>query len=91
MSQGQGKSDGTEFGRFMLRKAETATATAESNYASVKLDLAHIRERLAEVESQHEPMAKVQDSVGFSERQKILAIAFYVVVGRFPAQAKDES
>jgi hypothetical protein len=53
------------------------------NYACTLLDLERIRERLAEIKSQHEPIASLIDE-RMSERERLCAIAHYVVIGRIP-------
>ncbi len=71
------------FQNFQLKIAESREAFQHYCYAGVKLDLAKIHERLAEIESQHEPLATL--SGGSDEiRRKLLASAYYVVVGRMP-------
>lgn len=67
----------------MLAKAEKERAYERYNYASSALDNAKIRERLAEIKSQHEPLASLL-SEQRSERDRLYAAAFYVVVGRMP-------
>ena len=68
--------DGTEFGRFMAAQEKTRTARAEFNSAQLKLDLAGIRERCAEVISQHQPVA----SLGL-DRIALEKLLDYVVFG----------
>ncbi len=66
----------------------TATAQREKayerfNYAVQALDNAKIKERLAEIKSQHEPLAGLLNAP-LSERDRLYSAAFYVVVGRMP-------
>jgi hypothetical protein len=72
-----------EFAQFMTAQAETKAARERYNYASTALEIAQIRERLAEMRSQHEPLAALRDAA-LSERDKLYAAAHYVVVGRMP-------
>lgn len=71
---------GQEFGRFMAAQAETRVARAEYNSASRALDLALIRERCAEVISQHQPVA----ALGL-DRDALAKVLTYVLTGRAPA------
>ena len=80
----------SDFGNYMTAQEKKRTAYAEYNYASKKLELAGIKERLAEIRSQHEPMAKLIKELGIDElygedykkAQNILdRIATYVVCG----------
>ncbi len=58
-------------------------AYAQYNAASHWLELETIKERLAEIQSQHEPLASlINESRG--ERERLYAAAYYVVVGRMP-------
>ena len=50
---------------------------------SAQYNNAEIHERLAEIKSQHEPMNSLLDAA-MSERDRLYAAAFYVVVGRMP-------
>lgn len=52
-------------------------------HASVKLELETIKCRLAEIRSQAEPLDKLLTEK-MSERDRLYASAFYVVVGRMP-------
>jgi hypothetical protein len=67
----------------MNARTEKESAYNLYNYAGAKLELASIRERLAEIESQHDPIADLLTKK-MSERERLCAIAFYVVIGRFP-------
>ena len=53
------------------------TANAEYNGASIKLDRANIHRRIAEVISQHEPLASLD-----LDRDKVTALLHYVQTGR---------
>ena len=68
---------------YALARANTATAKAEYNAASVTLENARIRERLAEITEQHEPLHSFLGK-GMDGRDMLIASAFYVVVGRWP-------
>ena len=74
---------GNEFLDYMLQQARKETAFARYNHASVALENAQIKERLAEIRSQHEPLASLSNQP-LSERDRLYAAAFYVVVGRLP-------
>lgn len=77
----------SEFMKFMHEQEKVATARSEYNAASLKLDNANIRCRLAELESQHEPLASLlKEPLG--ERERLYAAAFWVVVGRMPEKVK---
>jgi len=71
----------------MNARTERESAYNLYNYAGQKLELASIKERLAEIESQHEPIATLLTEK-LSERDRLCAIAFYVVIGRFPEKEK---
>jgi hypothetical protein len=75
-----------DFSNYMLAQARRETAFERYNYAGAALELAQIKERLAEIQSQHEPLAGLAEQP-FAERDKLCAAAFYVVVGRLPSQA----
>lgn len=62
-------------------------AYAEYNAASRGLDNARIFERLAEIKSQHEPLATLLTKP-LSERDRLCAAAFYVAVGRMPSEVQ---
>ena len=66
----------SDFAAYMLAQAETRAAYAEYNSAARGLELARIRERLAELRSQHEPL----NSIG--NRAQCIEAARYVVTGR---------
>lgn len=70
------------FDKYMLAQEETGRRRAEREAASARLELAKIKERLAEIESQHNPLA--ERSRDREERAKQIDCAFYVVVGRWP-------
>lgn len=67
--------------RFQVANAEAEAAYQQYSYAGRKLELARIHQRLAEIDSQHEPLASLMAS-GMDEREKLVAIARYVVTGR---------
>ena len=77
------------FTNYMNARTEKESAYNLYNYAGTKLELAGIRERLAEIESQHNPIANLLEKK-MSERERLCAIAFYVVIGRFPEQKNME-
>lgn len=73
----------SDFSTYMLRQAERKCAYERYNYAGTALELAQIRERLAEIASQAEPLNSLIGK-SLSERDRLYAAAFYVVIGRMP-------
>lgn len=73
----------SDFSAYMLAKEGAKRAYADYNAASTGLNLARINERLAEIKSQHDPLATLLTRP-LSERDRLYAAAFYVVVGRMP-------
>ncbi len=71
------------FNSYLRAQSEAQTAYERYNYASSALENARIKERLAEIKSQHEPLARLLDQK-LSERDRLCAAAFYVVTGRMP-------
>lgn len=72
------------FAEYRLKRAETREAVADWERACIKMKLARVKERLAEVDSQHEPFNSIINSTTMNEREKLYAAAFYVVRGRMP-------
>ncbi len=66
-------------------QAKTLAAKNAYNHTAVALNIAHIKERLAEIKSQHEPLHSLTQG-SLSERERLYAVAFYVVVGQMPNQ-----
>ena len=77
------------FQQYMLYQAKARAAKNLSNYAGVALDNARVMERLAEIDSQHEPIASLLEEK-MSERERLYAIAFYVAVGRMPERSESD-
>ncbi len=75
------------FFEYLKATSERQCAFERFNYASSALDMARIRERLAEIKSQHEPLASLLNAP-IPERDRLCAAAFYVVVGRMPDQSR---
>ena len=71
------------FQAYMFAQEEKRRWNAEYNNSCAHLDLAQIRERLAEIKSQYDPIVGLLET-SLSERDRLYVIAFYVVVGRFP-------
>lgn len=67
--------------RYALARADKRAAYERCNRADAALEMARIKERLAEIMSQHEPLASLL-SRPMSERDRLYAAAYYVVVGR---------
>jgi beta-phosphoglucomutase-like phosphatase (HAD superfamily) len=66
--------------RYEIAQAERREAYAELNYAGTLLELRQIRERAAELRSQHEPTATFSGSVP-EVREAILRAVHYVITG----------
>lgn len=73
----------SDFGKYMYHQAKKDAAWEAFNAASARLELAQIRCRLAEIDSQNEPIASLLDKK-MSERERLYAMAHFVVVGRMP-------
>ena len=74
-----------DFLHYQLAQAEAREAKQDWERASNKMVLTKIRERLAEIRSQHEPLNKLLEmDHEMSDRDRMCAAAFYVVVGRLP-------
>ena len=71
------------FQKYMLYQAKAEAAKNLGNYAGAALENARVMERLAEIDSQYEPIASLLEEK-MSERERLYAIAFYVAVGRIP-------
>ena len=72
-----------EFSEYCHAKDRKEGAYQQYNYASTKLELESIKCRLAEIKSQADPINSLM-LARLSERERLCAIAFYVVIGRFP-------
>ena len=77
------------FQAYLLATAEKERAYANYCHAGAALELAKIKERLAEVQSQHEPLHSLSTRTApqghtLTERERLYAAAFYVVIGRMP-------
>lgn len=72
----------TDLAAYFAAQTEKRRAYAAYNYAGADLELAEIKERLAEIRSQHEPLAKICGA-NSALREQMIAVAFYVVVGRW--------
>jgi len=73
----------SDFISYMRASAEKRAALERYNAASASLTNAQVMERLAEIKSQHEPLASIA-ALSLSDRDKLYAAAFYVAVGRLP-------
>jgi len=73
----------SDFATYMHAQDKTRLARCEMEKAHARLTLAEIRERLAEVRSQFDPLAGLVNS-NMSPRDMALALAEYVVTVRFP-------
>ena len=77
----------SDFEAYMLAQARCEKATATYNWAASDLRNAQIGKRLTEIKSQHEPLNTLLQAA-LSERDRMYAAAYYVVVGRLPEQQK---
>jgi tRNA C32,U32 (ribose-2'-O)-methylase TrmJ len=73
----------SDFQNYMLQQARRKEAYANYSHAGQALENARIHERLAEIKSQSEPLHSLINQT-LTERDRIYAAAFYVVVGRLP-------
>ena len=73
------------FPEYMICRERRATARERHNYAGAALELASIKERLAEIGCQVEPLDGLMKKA-MSGRERLYAAAFYVVVGRLPGE-----
>ena len=77
----------SDLANYFLATEKRRAAYNQYNHASVALELAHIKERLAQIKSQTEPLSSLMDEP-LSERDRLYASAFFVVVGRMPEVVK---
>ena len=68
---------------YALAREAKRAAYEKYNYAAANLENCQIKERLAEIGEQHEPLASLLGNE-MTERERLYAAAFYVVVGRMP-------
>lgn len=78
------------FSNYMLQQEKVRTAIAEREAASLKLELARIHERLAELKSQHEPLNSLKAPNDLSPRGRLYSAAFYAVIGRLPGKGEED-
>lgn len=73
----------TKFSQYMTAQEVSRTAFANYNYAGSQLDNARIKERLAEIRSQHEPINTLSKTIScdVSAREAFDALCTYVVHG----------
>lgn len=72
----------SDLDQYSEAQTERKRAYAAYNHASCDLNLAQIKERMAELHSQYEPLNTLTEG-NREEREHILQAVFYVVVGRF--------
>ena len=82
------KSQPYDFAAYQSAKIKTDRERQRLNAAHAALDNASIRERLAEMKSQSEPLASLMYA-RVSERERLYAAAFYCVNGRMPNMESD--
>lgn len=70
------------FANFMLQEARKEAAYQAYSSASRGYELAVIRCRLAELESQHEPAASLVSAADLDTRSALISAARFVVIGR---------
>ena len=72
--------------QYSVAQGKRQVAYERYNYAGAALELAQIKERLAELQCQHEPLAalveRYKDRVGGGHREMCYAAAHYVVTGK---------
>ena len=68
---------------YFAAQEKTRSMRNLHSYADMAITVAEINERLAEIKSQHEPLNKLLETA-MTERERLYATAFYVVVGRMP-------
>jgi hypothetical protein len=73
----------SDFLGYMLAQAEKREAYQQYNHASSKLQLAQIKERFAEIISQHNPINERFPELQEAERERLIDLVRYVVIGRF--------
>ena len=73
----------SDFASYMHAKDRKESAYQQYNYASAKLENESIKCRLAQIKSQANPIDSLL-LARLSERERLYAISFYVVIGRFP-------
>ena len=78
----------SDFLNYLKRQSDTEAAKQQYNYAGVNLDRAQIYERLAQIKSQHEPLAGLA-ALPITERDRLYAAAHFVVYGRLPSVKSD--
>lgn len=73
-----------DFPNYRFRQTEMKLARAESNAASIKVELQLMRERCAELMSQHEPLAGLK-----ADRGSIRQVLQYIQTGRLTRKRAD--
>jgi len=73
----------------MAAKTKAERDVARLDAASANLSNSRISERLAEIKSQHEPLNGLLGEA-MTERGRLYAAAFYVVVGRMPSKGETD-
>ena len=73
----------SDLSAYFTAQEKKKAAYQQYNYAGAHLENCQIFERLAEIKSQHDPLASLLEKP-MSERDRLYAAAFYVVVGRMP-------
>lgn len=81
-------SQADDFIQYQYAQEQRRTAYERYNYASVALELAQIKERLAELKSQCQPLDKLIEATP-PGREQLYAAAFYAVVGRMPGRGVE--
>jgi hypothetical protein len=79
----------SDFAHYMLEQSRRETAYERYNYAGASLENAQIKERLAQIKSQSDPLDDLLKQ-RMSERERLYAAAYFVVVGRMPTMINVE-
>jgi hypothetical protein len=79
----------SDFAHYMLQQARRETAYERFNYAGAALEIAQIKERLALIKSQHEPLSDLLKQP-MSERDRLYAAAYFVAIGRMPEPIQEQ-
>jgi hypothetical protein len=71
----------TSFEDYLLASVKRKAAEVHYNHAASALELAQVKERLAQIKSEDGQLTKILYSK-LSERDRMYAAAYFVVVGR---------
>jgi hypothetical protein len=74
----------SDFNHYMHMIDKRKAAEINRDYAASQLEIAKIKERLAEIKSQFQPLNDFEGNYMLN-RERMYAAAFYVVNGRLPS------